>query len=130
MLQRTKSSLADKSFMFFRILFYGYTTLLFLVTLIPIKIFKGQGKGWLNFLAFSHSDKIVHFLLFFMMTGLLYLSYQFSKKFWYFIIPVITGITIEILQYAMPTGRTFDILDIAANMMGTFAGFFLLIKRR
>lgn len=129
MLQCTKNSLGGKSSMLFRILFYGYTVVLFFLTLIPIEYFRGEGSGWLSFLAFKNSDKLIHFLMFFLMTGLLYVAYRFTKKYWYFTIPVATGIVIELLQHFTDTGRTFDVIDIAANTLGTFGAYFLFTKR-
>lgn len=129
MQQHTKNLLEGKSATLFRILFYGYTVLLFFITLLPLKYFRGGGSGWLNFLAFDHSDKIIHFLMFFMMTGLLYASYRFMTKHWYFTIPVSTGIVIEILQHFTATGRTFDVVDIMANTLGTLGAYFLFTKR-
>lgn len=129
MQQRTKNSLGGKSSTLFRILFYGYTVVLFFVTLIPIQYFRGEGVGLLNFLAFNHSDKIIHVLMFFIMTGLLYASYHFIKKHWYFTIPVTTGIVIELLQHFTATGRTFDVIDMVANTLGTIGAYFLFTKR-
>lgn len=129
MQQLIKNSLGDKGQAVLRVFFYVYTFLLFVVTLIPLNMFRGEGESWLNVLAFSHSDKLIHFFLFFILTCLLELSYHFHQKLRYFAIPVLIGILIEFLQHFMNTGRTFDVLDVAANTLGTAIAFFIFIKR-
>lgn len=129
MQQPIKNSLAAKNFVFFRGLFYSYTVLLFVVTLIPVNMFRGEGESWLNFLAFSHSDKLIHFLLFFILTCLLRWSYVFLRKYRYFLIPVVIGVSIEFLQHFMTVGRTFDIWDVVANTLGTATAFLFIMKR-
>jgi len=121
--------LADKYLVFFRVLLYLYTVLLFVATLIPVSVIRGNQESWLDFLAFSYSDKLIHFLLFFILTCLLSVSYCFTKKLHYFLIPFGIGLLIECLQHMMMSGRTFEIWDVAANTAGTATAYFLLIKR-
>lgn len=129
MQQLIKNSLGPKGQTFIRVAFYTYTVLLFVITLFPINMFRGSGESWLNFLAFSHSDKLIHFMLFLVMTVLLAMSYHFNQRFRYFAIPVMIGITIELLQHFVNTGRTFDIWDIVANASGTATAIILFIRR-
>lgn len=66
--------------------------------------------------------------MFLILTGLLYFAYQSLRKFSYFIIPVLTGIFIEILQHAFGGGRTFDLYDIAANTLGALTACLIFPK--
>jgi glycopeptide antibiotics resistance protein len=129
MQQLIRNSLGPKGQTIIRVVFYTYTVLLFVITLFPLNMFRGSGESWLNFLAFSHSDKLIHFMLFLVMTVLLAMSYYFKRKLRYFAIPVMIGITIELLQHFVNTGRTFDIWDIAANTAGTATAVILFIRR-
>lgn len=128
MQQHTKNWWALKNSLTVRVVFFIYTVLLFIATLLPLDTIQSGGKSWFSFLAFKNSDKIVHFIMFFILTGLLIIAYQSLKKIGFITIPIIMGIVIEILQHTMGGGRTFDIWDIAANTLGTIAAFFLLTK--
>lgn len=129
MQQHIKTLSEGKRLYFWRTVFFIYTVLLFVATLVPLSIIQGGGSSWLDFLVFKHSDKVVHFIMFFLMTILLYLSYNFTRKIWYFTIPVLTGIVIEFLQYFMAQGRTFDFLDIIGNTTGIFIAYYFILKR-
>lgn len=127
MQQHIKSLLEHKNSQYFRVGLYAYTVLLFIATLTPLGYFGGDGSGWISNFTFSQIDKVVHFLMFFFMTILLYCSFDLNKIL-YFAIPTATGILIEILQHTTNTGRTFDVFDIAANTTGALVAFFLLPK--
>lgn len=127
MQQHIKTLLEHKNSKYFRVGFCAYTVLLFIATLTPLGYFEGESSSWVSNLAFPHIDKVVHFCMFFFMTIILYFSFNLNKIL-YFIIPTAIGIFIEILQHTTNTGRTFDILDIAANTAGALVAFFLLPK--
>lgn len=128
MQQHIKSLLEHKNSKYFRVGFYAYTVLLFIATLLPLDTIRSSGDSWLSFLAFKNSDKIVHFILFFTLTGLLFIAYQSLKKNRYFLIPFLTGILIEILQHTLGGGRTFDVWDITANTLGTLTACLIFPK--
>jgi hypothetical protein len=109
----------------YRTVFVFYTAFLFTVTLMPLGILESEEEDWLTFLHFKQQDKVVHFLLFWVYTGLLYFAFK-SKKVYLFFIPVLTGIFIEILQYSLDLGRNFDAFDILANSLGTLCMILLL----
>lgn len=86
-------------------------------------------SGWLTWLKFRHSDKIVHFLMF-LFLNLAYL-YDYTK----FKSPRHTlintelaitafasmmGLLTESCQLAMGYGREFEYLDIVADVVGAF----------
>ena len=82
-------------------------------------------------------DKIGHFSLFFVWTfffGLLILSFKDmdTNLLFVFITGSLFGITIEVLQGIMPFGRSADIGDAIADIIGTFCATILLylIKER
>lgn len=62
------------------------------------------------------------------MSWLIYFSYDIRKIF-YLLIPIFTGVVIEILQHTTNTGRTFDLWDIVANTIGAFLAFLLIRKQ-
>lgn len=128
MLKHTKNWWAHKNTPAARTAFYAYVVLLFIATLIPSDSIPSGSDSWFSIFKFNHSDKIVHFIMFFGLTLLLYFAYNSFKKIGYITIPVTMGIVIEILQHLMGSGRTFDIWDIAANTMGTLTAFLLLHK--
>ena len=88
----------------------------------------------------SALDKIAHVLIYFILINLwmLYLNikndFQFNDK-WILILllsVLLYGIIIEILQGLLTISRSADILDVAANLIGSLIGiyFFKNIKNK
>ncbi len=88
----------------------------------------------------SALDKIAHVLIYFILINLwmLYLyiknDFQFNDK-WILILllsVLLYGIIIEILQGLLTISRSADILDVAANLIGSLIGiyFFKNIKNK
>lgn len=113
---------------FFKLLFCVYTSLLFLFTLLPIDLIQSESSGWFEKFSFDNQDKVVHFLLFFIFTLLFFFSAFTRRNFLIWLVPLLTGILIEILQQLTGWGRTFDVFDILANAIGILAAW-LLVKR-
>nr|WP_255742711.1 VanZ family protein [Belliella calami] len=86
-----------------------------------------------------HKDKIVHFMLFFILNFLwlrIWMNEANSKKKYlklftsYLVFGIIIAILVEYLQLYVPN-RSFDYFDIAANMLGAAFGiicFYILYK--
>lgn len=91
-------------------------------------VIPSSGGGWISNLSFENGDKVVHFALFFIFTFLGFASGYFRKNIQVWLIPVLTGLIIEIIQHLSGWGRTFDGFDILANVLGTLTAYFLLIK--
>ncbi len=119
---------ADRGNGFFKFLFCVYTPLLFLITLLPIDLIQSESSGWFEKFSFENQDKLVHFLLFFIFTLLFFFSAFTRRNFLIWLMPLLTGILIEILQQLTGWGRTFDVFDILANAVGIFAAW-LLVKK-
>ncbi len=111
-----------------RFLFGIYTLILLAVTLLPMSVIPSEGESWFSKIQIENGDKVVHFALFFIFTFLGFASYYFKKNYQIWLFPILFGLMIEILQHFLGWGRTFDIWDITANVTGTFAAYFLLIK--
>ncbi len=77
-------------------------------------------------------DKLAHIGVYFIFSLLLLYgmhagSASYDKKKQYFsvltlLIASVLGISMEVLQYVGQAGRTFEMLDILANIIGNFAG--------
>jgi len=92
-------------------------------------------------LAFTYTDKIAHFGVYFVLAILMILEghrnkgtekvkiLQQKKMFYnYIIVGVLFGIFIEIVQGFFPY-RSFDLNDIVANSIGTICGVLLLGRK-
>lgn len=80
-----------------------------------------------KFLFFEGIDKAVHFLVFAIL-GFLF-SIVFRKStFLFFVIMFLYALLTEILQGAMDWGRSFEIWDLVADMLGVSIGFFFCNK--
>lgn len=123
-LQRKKGTTESK------VVFILYTLFLFTVTLLPLDVIGSEEKDWLSKISFKNQDKLVHLLLFFVFTFFLYFSKNVERFSTLFILSVSTGILIEILQILTAQGRTFDLLDIVADSIGSGLMVALLYGRK
>jgi VanZ family protein len=87
------------------------------------------GPGNLNFLGIPYFDKIGHFGMYAVWTFLFVLALSADspgtnrKSMWIAIgIGTLTGVTLEFVQNFMNLGRIFEIMDMAANMLGAVLG--------
>jgi len=76
-------------------------------------------------------DKLGHFFIFFIWTFLFALSVATFKNrktplFFIFLAGSLFGISIEILQYLTPYGRSANFIDAAADIAGSLAAVLLL----
>jgi VanZ family protein len=86
-----------------------------------------------------HKDKIAHFIMYLVFAFLLISSlYQanFPRKkpsslfITSFLVSMAYGVLMEILQELVFISRSFDLVDIAVNILGTFTGLLLYIIYR
>ncbi|WP_373874546.1 VanZ family protein [Capnocytophaga catalasegens] len=88
---------------------------------------------------FSHSDKIVHFVFYFVMTLLLMRFFKIETS-WFktfrlraivsFVIVFVLGVLIEFLQEKITLYRSGDIKDIYFNTFGIIVAIYLLRMTR
>lgn len=118
----------NKKKVYVEYIFWAYAILLLVVTLMPTDLIQSQEESWFTNFSFKHGDKVIHFTLFFIFTVLLYFTTYFKKKIHLLGIPILLGICIELIQYLMGMGRTFDILDIIANSLGVILAYRLIVN--
>jgi len=98
-----------------------WSVLLFTLCLLPV-------KGIPHWNPVPYMDKWVHLFLF--LVFFLVWSLSSTKSYLYilyiFIISILTGIGIEILQEYLHMGRHFDWYDIVFDGMGSSLGYFIL----
>lgn len=95
----------------------AYTTALTTVSLMTLRNLPDVG--------ISFGDKIFHFLAYFVLAFLwafaFFYNYNFKKTKsikYAFVISVVFGIIIEVLQGAVTVARSFDLYDMLANTFG------------
>lgn len=77
---------------------------------------------------FEGMDKGGH-LFVFVLLGFLFRGTFQRQKFWVFIsIMFLYALLTEILQYVMKLGRSFELLDLFADLLGVIIGFLLFDK--
>lgn len=128
-MQRLIKKWQDKKYRsYFRILFFIYLILMLSATLMPVELLADKKESWFSNLQFKNEDKVVHFILFFIFTLLLFFAQFFREKKYLIILPFALGILIEALQLLMNLGRSFDVWDILANISGNLAAYGLAMK--
>jgi len=110
-------------------------SLIYSIVLISISLIKiGDLPNYVP----SFSDKVVHFLLYCMLTILWYYTfiYRFKKKkitayLFAAIFSITLGIIIEVLQGEVTQNRAADLNDVFANIFGiAFAEILLILKNK
>ena len=89
-------------------------------------------SGWLSFLHFKNSDKVVHFLMFFFL-GFAYLfdytkyksprHTKLNKELAFTAVAAMVGLLTESAQLVMGLGRSFEVTDIVFDVIGALAAF-------
>lgn len=131
MQQLIKKSQLRRGNTFTKLLLGLYTLFLFAVTLLPSDMIEAEERDWLPKIFLKNGDKVVHFILFFIFTYLLYRSAVVKSYVSLILFSFFIGVLIELLQYFTHQGRSFDLLDILANTIGTLIMvlFLFLIKK-
>lgn len=81
-----------------------------------------------DWLSVIHADKVIHIILYTVLSFLTLFAFSknftFDNKFFLYsiIISALFGIVIELIQSIMNFGRSFELLDILANITGAFVG--------
>jgi len=90
-----------------------------------------------NFINFEHSDKLIHFFMYLLLTAALLIDIHNSKKkptsllilSVLTVILVLSGI-IEIIQELLTDTRFGNFYDFIANFFGIIVGYFLYFKTK
>lgn len=123
-----------------KILQYLKSILWALLTL-ALGIIPGSSLRKVGTIPIPHFDKVVHFILFFILT--LLLLYETAKRNGHktlslktktavAVLTISYGAFLEVIQHLLVAGRTGSMLDILANSLGVFSALlvFYLIKRK
>lgn len=77
------------------------------------------------------NDKVLHFLAFFSLTVNFYWIFDTNRRriinMTLIVVTVVLGVGSEFVQSALPNDRDFDLYDIVANLVGSFAGLGLCL---
>jgi VanZ family protein len=115
---KTKSLLNNKKLV--SLVFYVY---LFGITYFILKPgFENSFSLPFNLLRY---DKVAHFSFFFILGFLLYLNFRSTNFKILFAFIIFYGVLTEYLQYAMKFGRTAEIGDFIADVLGGFCAWIL-----
>ncbi len=101
----------------------------FIITTILLCL-PGNQVPTFSFLKFFHNfDKLVHVIIFFLLS-ILFILPSINSNYKYFKISILSsayGILMEFVQKYYIPNRAFDILDIAADMVGSFLAYLLVV---
>lgn len=127
MMQNIKTLLGKKTLLLLAVLYTCGITILFFIST------SGMPR-----IGIAHLDKVVHFGIFLVFT-FLWLSFLYRKNNFalstrtivmFFLISIVYGTLIEVFQELFTVGRSFDMLDIAADMFGSLIGIFIFQKTK
>ena len=95
---------------------------LFMFILILAIIPPSEGQ-----IGFPYMDKLIHFFAFLILSVSTLFAFQVTRIFQLILLIICFGICIEVIQYFIPY-RSFEILDIIADIIGALIGFKALKK--
>jgi VanZ family protein len=107
------------------------------VLIISLSLIPGSVVESRKILLFSHADKIVHFMMYAFLMFVWLKSMKSDRNLivsYYYIAGgllycTILGIILELLQYRLAVGRSFEVWDIVANIAGALT-VILLFKHK
>lgn len=73
---------------------------------------------------FPGLDKLIHLSIFAFLGFTILMSFKRLKVIYLLIVILIYGLATEILQEVMHMGRSFELLDLLADIIGSLLGFF------
>ncbi|MDG4945133.1 VanZ family protein [Weeksellaceae bacterium KMM 9713] len=74
-------------------------------------------------IGFDFVDKIIHLIIFLVLTILSYFAYPNFNRWINLAWLVLFGLLIEVLQHSLPTGRSFDWYDWIFDIIGVVLAF-------
>jgi VanZ family protein len=85
-----------------------------------------------KFVLFPHADKVVHVIMYLILTFLCLLNFFKPNYFFFYIVSAfvlnsIIGVILELMQIRFIPGRTGDILDVVSNITGSLTGIVLFL---
>lgn len=95
--------------------------------ILTYMLLKPTGDTAHHFLFFKGIDKVVHFLVFAILGFLFSIVFR-KSNFLFFVIMFLYALLTEILQGVMSLGRSFEIWDLVADMLGVSVGYWLYHK--
>jgi len=115
--------------MVFKYLVLTWALFMAWLCLYPFEFDDNSAEFW------EHTDKIVHVLMHAILAVLSALSLKGLKTrglgfFYVFLSCVIYGTILEVFQKILPTHRSFDWLDILANILGALIGLTIFLKAK
>lgn len=119
------AEIAYKHFTLLKALTFIWLLLITLLCMIPQEELPNAG-------GIPHIDKLVHFVLYFVLSvlALFVLSkHKSSRKLAIIATIFIFSFLIEIMQEIMPFGRAFSFTDLIANLSGILTGLLLFQKK-
>ena len=106
--------------------FWRWTWIIWLILVCILSLIPGQGELKQSMFDWPHIDKLIHGIMYAILSLTMLKYFQeisMSQPVIYVLIFCISwGIMIEFLQGSKIINRDFDIADIIANIIGTFAG--------
>ena len=108
--------------------FYFLCSIFWFIIIIYLMIFYKSNS---NVISYPYSDKIIHFILFFVQSMLItktYIARNFKsdkllpKIIFYFLI---FCFSVELIQIYLPY-RSFELLDLTSNLIGSLSGAFFV----
>lgn len=108
--------------------FYFLCSIIWFIIIIYLLVFYKNNS---NIISFPYSDKIIHFILFFVQSTFItktYIARNFKsdklmpKIIFYFLI---FCFSVELIQIYIPY-RSFELLDLTSNLIGSLSGAFFV----
>ena len=107
------------------------------ITIILLSLLSGNKIEKISLINFQHSDKVIHFFMYFVFSYFLYEGFRHqyneiikikNQIMIVLLISVIFGVVMEILQLTIATNRSAEILDFVSNLAGSVLAIVLFNK--
>lgn len=100
---------------------YKYLSIIWLIAITVASLISAQTVSEIKMVYIPGLDKLIHFIMYMILTIFL-LSAIKERKYQIIGFSIFYGILMEILQFLISSGRSFEIYDIIANISGAIGG--------
>lgn len=95
------------------------------LTYMLLRESSGKPPQWLSF---EGLDKIIHLLIFAILGFVFKMAFRSISFRVFFIVIAMYGLTTEVLQHLMNLGRSMEMIDLFADILGGILGYFMSIQ--
>lgn len=100
---------------------FKYLSIIWLIAITVASLISAESVNEIKMVYIPGLDKLIHFVMYMILTILLLKSIK-GRKYQIIGFSIFYGVLMEVLQFLISSGRSFEMYDIIANISGAIGG--------